>query len=331
LTVALSLYKEKDITRDLLAGRTVGVVGFGNQGRAHALNLRDSGVSVVLALRGDSPSRDEAVREGLSCVEPGDVPEASHVISILIPDEEIGPFWREHLKGRISDEHALCFAHGFAYHYGQVDAPASSDVFLVAPLGPGRLLRELYTSGRGLPAYVAVGNDASGHARETALSYSKALGCARAGVVPTTFAEETEVDLFGEQAVLCGGLAWLVTRAFEVLVEGGFSPEIAYMECVNQLETLAALISKEGLDGMRTRISGTALYGELTRGPAIIDEGVRESMREVLRQVTSGEFAREWIAESSGGRKRLGALRAEADGHKVVETGRIIRKALPER
>jgi ketol-acid reductoisomerase len=331
LTVALSLYKEKDITRDLLAGRTVGVVGFGNQGRAHALNLRDSGVSVVLALRKDSPSREDAMREGLSFVEPGEIPEASQVISILIPDEEIGRFWRERLKGRVSEEHALCFAHGFAYHYGQVDAPRSSDVFLVAPLGPGRLLRELYGRGRGLPAYVAVGNDASGHAAETALSYSKALGCARAGVVPTTFAEETEVDLFGEQAVLCGGLAWMVTRAFEVLVEGGFSPEIAYMECVNQLETLAALISKEGLDGMRSRISGTALYGELTRGPAIMDESVRERMKEVLRQVTSGEFAREWMTESKGGRAKMGSLRAKADRHKVVETGRIIRKALSER
>lgn len=326
--MALSFYKEKDITRDLLAGRTVGVVGFGNQGRAHALNLRDSGVSVVVALRADSPSREEAIREGLSCVEPGDLPEAARVISILIPDEAIGPFWDEQLKGRISEEHALCLAHGFAYHYGQVEVPASLDAFLVAPLGPGRLLRELYNRGRGLPAYIAVGNDASGTATETALSYAKALGCARAAVIPTTFAEETVVDLFGEQAVLCGGLAWLVTRAFEVLVEGGFSPEIAYVECVNQLETLAALISREGLDGMRTRISGTALYGELTRGPVIVDESVRERMREVLAQITSGDFAREWIAESKAGRKRLESLRAKADGHVVAETGRRVRRAL---
>ena len=323
-----SFYKEKDIAHDLLKGKTVGLVGFGNQGRAHALNLRDSGVSVVVALRKGSRSRDEVLREGLPCLEPGELPEASQVISILIPDEAIGCFYAEHLEGRLAEGHTLCFAHGFAFHYGLVDAPAGADVVLVAPLGPGRLLRESYCAGGGLPAYVAVGVDASGHAMDLALSYSKGLGCARVGLWPTTFAEETEVDLFGEQAVLCGGLAWLVTKAFEVLVEDGFSAEIAYMECVNQLETLAAIISGEGLDGMRKRISRTALYGELTRGPRIIDESCRDRMREALNQIRSGEFAREWIAESESGQEKLNGLRTQADKHMIAEVGRRIRRLL---
>lgn len=328
--MAGTFYKERDITRDLLSGKTVGVAGFGNQGRAHALNLRDSGVPVVVALRQGSPSRDEVIAEGLSCLTPAELPGAADVISLLVPDEAIGSFFSEHLEGRLEEGQALCLAHGFTFHYGQIKAPPSVDVILVAPLGPGRILRESYSAGGGLPAYVAVGVDASGGAMDLALSYSKALGCARVGVWPTTFAEETEVDLFGEQAVLCGGLAWLVTRAFEVLVEGGFSEEIAYMECVHQLETLAAIISREGLDGMRGRISGTALYGEITRGPKIIDEGCRQSMREALKQIRSGEFARDWLEESRGGRRWLDAMRAKADRHPVAEAGRRIRKLLSE-
>lgn len=328
--MAGSFYKEKDITSDLLEGKTVGVAGFGNQGLAHALNLRDSGVSVVVALRKGSPSRGKVTGEGLSCVEPGDLADAADVISILIPDEAIGSFYARHLDGRLEKGHSICLAHGFAFHYRQLAVPAGVDVFLVAPLGPGRILRELYRDGGGVPAYVAVGADASGHAMEAALSYSKALGCARVGVWPTTFKEETEVDLFGEQAVLCGGLAWLVARAFEVLVEGGYSPEMAYMECVNQLETLAAIISREGPDGMRGRISGTALYGELTRGPAIIDEGCRDRMRRVLGQIQSGEFAKEWIEETRAGRKRLERMRADADSHPVAAAGRRIRNLLSD-
>ncbi len=325
-----SFYKEKDITRDLLEAKTVGVAGFGNQGRAHALNLRDSGISVVVALRSGSPSRDEVIGEGLSCVEPRDLPEASQVISLLIPDEEIGTFYKNHLKGRLRGAHALCLAHGFTYHYGQISPPPECDVVLVAPLGPGRILREAYRKGAGLPAYVAVGSDVSGNALDLALSYARGLGCARAGIWRTTFAEETEVDLFGEQTVLCGGLAWLVTRAFDVLVKDGFCPEIAYMECVNQLETLAALISSEGIDGMRKRVSGTALYGEITRGPRVIDESCSERMEEILRQIRSGEFAKEWIRESQSGRKRLKALRASADARQVAEVGKKVRKLLSE-
>ena len=328
--MAGAFYKEKDITRDLLKGATVGVAGFGNQGMAQALCLRDSGVSVVVALRKGSPSREKVAGEGLRCVEPRELPEAADVISLLIPDETIGPFYAQYLKGRLKQGQSICLAHGFTFHYGQIEVPSNVDAFLVAPLGPGRILRELYRDGGGIPAYVAVGVDASGHALDTALSYSKAIGCARVGVWPTTFGEETEVDLFGEQAVLCGGLVWLVSRAFEVLVEGGYSPEISYMECVNQLETLAALISREGPDGMRERISGTALFGELTRGPAIIDEGCRDRMKRVLSQIQSGEFAKEWITEGEGGRKRLERLRADADSHPVAEAGRRVRKLLSE-
>lgn len=325
-----AFYREKDIKRDLLEGVTIGIAGFGNQGMAQALNLRDSGASVVVALRKGSPSLEKASREGLRCVRPAELPEAADVISLLLPDEAIGSFYKENLAGKLGEGHAICLAHGFAYLYGRIDAPPSVDVFLVAPLGPGRILRELYLGGQGLPAYVAVGNDASGHAGGKALSYAKAIGCARAGVWRTTMREETEVDLFGEQAVLCGGLAWLVTRAFEVLMEKGYSPEIAYMECVNQLETLAALISKEGPDGMRRRISGTALYGELTRGPAILDETCKDRMRSVLDQIRTGEFAREWIDEAEAGRRRLEELRAEANAHPVAEAGAKVRKLLSQ-
>ncbi len=321
-------YRDKDVTRDLLAGKTVGIAGFGNQGRAHALNLRDSGVSVVVALRPDSPSREEVTREGLSCVAPRELPDAAQVLSILIPDEHVGSFYDAHLDGRLSAGHALCFAHGFAFHYGKVKPPRLVDVLLVAPLGPGRALRELYASGSGLPAYVAAGADASGAAFDLALSYAKALGCARVGLMPTTFAEETEVDLFGEQAVLCGGLAWLVTRAFDVLVSAGYPPEMAYMECVHQLETLAAILSREGLDGMRARISRTALFGELTRGPRIADESCRDRMREILDEIRSGRFAEEWSRDSESGCKRLERLREQADRLPVAEMGRKIRRLL---
>jgi len=325
-----AFYKEKDIIRDLLEGVTVGVAGFGNQGMAQALCLRDSGISVVVALRKGSPSREKVAGEGLPCVEPGELPEAANVISLLIPDEAIGSFYARYLKGRLKEGQSVCLAHGFTFQYGQIEIPSNVDAFLVAPLGPGRILRELYCDGGGVPAYVAVGVDASGHALDTALSYAKAIGCARMGVWPTTFREETEVDLFGEQAVLCGGLAWLVSRAFEVLMDGGYSPEIAYMECVNQLETLAALISREGPDGMRKRISGTALFGEVTRGPVIIDEGCRDRMKLVLTQIQSGEFAKEWIKEAEGGRKRLDRLRADADSHPVVKAGKRVRELLSE-
>jgi ketol-acid reductoisomerase len=330
VAVTGAFYKEKDIARDLLEGVTVGVVGFGNQGMAQALCLRDSGVSVLVALRKGSPSLETAKREGLRCVDPGGLAGEADVISLLIPDETIGSFYEDHLKGRLKKGHSICLAHGFAFHYGHVEVPSDVDAFLVSPLGPGRILRELYAGGGGLPAYVAVGNDASGNALGMALSYAKAIGCARAGVWPTTFREETEVDLFGEQAVLCGGLAWLVTRAFEVLTEAGYSPEVAYMECVNQLETLAALISREGPDGMRARISGTALFGELTRGPAIVDENCRERMRLALKQIRSGEFAKEWMRDAAGGRSKLGRLRLEADSHPVAEAGKRVRKLLSD-
>jgi ketol-acid reductoisomerase len=325
--VAGGFYREKDISSDHLEGKVVAVVGFGNQGRAQALNLRDSGVQVKVVLREGSPSQDEAVGEGLSCIAPKDSSTAD-IISLLIPDEEIGPFFRKHLSGRLGPGQALCFAHGFGFHYGHVPPPKGVDVVLVAPLGPGRSLRETYLSSGGFPAYAAVGQDASGHALELALSYAKAIGCARAGVWLTTFAEETEVDLFGEQTVLCGGLAALVTRAFEVLTEAGYSPEIAYLECVHQLQQLAQLISAEGPDGMRGRISGTALYGELTRGPAIIGEESRAMMKRALKDIRSGRFAEEWLKDSESGRKRLNELRRAADRHPVAATGKKIRELL---
>jgi ketol-acid reductoisomerase len=321
-------YREKDIPPGSLKGKCVGVVGFGNQGRAQALNLRDSGVQVVVALREGSSSREEVVREGIVSITPEEIADTADVISLLIPDEVIGSFFRKYLGDVLKPGQAVCFAHGFAYHYEQARAPDGVDVILVAPLGPGRTLRESYLSGGGLPAYAAVGRDASGHALDLALSYGRAIGCAKVGIWVTTFAEETEVDLFGEQAVLCGGLAALVTRAFEVLTEAGYSPEIAYLECVHQLEQLARLISTEGPDGMRRRISGTALYGELTRGPGILGDESRRRMKEALEDIRSGRFAREWLKESESGRRRLRDLRKAADKHPVAEAGRAVRKLL---
>lgn len=321
-------YREKDIPGTVLKDKTVAVVGFGNQGRAQALNLRDSGIRVLVVLREGSPSRDEVRREGLPCIAPDELPAGAEVISLLLPDEAIGSFCRKYTRGKLQPGQTLCFAHGFTFHYGQVLVPGGVDVILVAPLGPGRTLRKLYVSGRGLPAYAAVGSDASGLALDLALAYAGAIGCARAGVWITTFAEETEVDLFGEQTVLCGGLAALVTRAFEVLVEAGYSPEIAYMECVQQLEQLAHLISSEGPDGMRRSISGTALYGELTRGPGIVGEESRQRMKEALKDITSGRFAREWLKESGAGRKQLDRLWEAADRHPIAEAGRKVRRLL---
>lgn len=326
--MAGGFYREKDITGDHLEGKVVGIVGFGNQGRAQALNLRDSGVEVVVALRDGSPSRDEAVREGLACISPEEIAAAAEVISLLVPDEVIGSFFRKHLVGGLRAGQTLCFAHGFAFHYGHVAAPSGVDVILVAPLGPGRRLRETYLAYAGLPAYAAVGRDVSGGALGTALSYAKAIGCARVGVWLTTFAEETEVDLFGEQTVLCGGLTALVTRAFEVLTEAGYSREIAYLECVHQLEQLASLISAEGPDGMRGRISGTALYGELTRGPGIVGDESRGNMKAALEDIRSGRFAEEWIEESESGGRKLDKLRKAADGHPVAEAGKRVRDLL---
>ena len=326
--MAGGFYREGDIPSEHLEGVAVGVVGFGNQGRAQALNLRDSGVDVAVALREGSPSRDQAVREGLTCVSPDEIAAAADVVSVLIPDEVMGSFFRRHLEGRLRAGQTLCFAHGFAFHYGYVDPPSGVDVILVAPLGPGRRLREAYLASAGLPAYAAVGRDASGNAMKTALSYAKAIGCARVGIWLTTFAEETEVDLFGEQTVLCGGLTALVTRAFEVLREAGYSREIAYLECVHQLEQLASLISAEGPDGMRGRISGTALYGELTRGPGIVGEESRRSMKAALEDIRSGRFAKEWSEEAESGRRRLDELRKAADSHPVAEAGKRVRNLL---
>jgi ketol-acid reductoisomerase len=296
---------------DLLSGK-VAIVGYGSQGHAHALNLHDSGIDVVVGLRPGSASRAAAEDAGLAVA---DIPEAvrgAQVVSLLLPDQVQPQVYERDVAPNLAPGAALLFAHGFNVHYGRIAPPAGHDVIMVAPKGPGHIVRRLYEEGYGTPALVAVAQDASGSALELALAYGAGIGAARAGMIETTFAEETETDLFGEQAVLCGGVTELIRAGFETLVEAGYQPEVAYYECLHELKLIVDLIWEGGLSGMRYSVSDTAEYGDLTRGPRVIDAHVRETMRSLLEEIRSGAFAREWIAEMEAGEPTLDRLRAEA-------------------
>ncbi|HEY4621799.1 MAG TPA: ketol-acid reductoisomerase, partial [Gaiellaceae bacterium] len=289
-----TIYREGNL--DLLSGK-VAVLGYGAQGHAHALNLRDSGVEVEVGLREGSPSRAAAEDAGLTVGTVAEVVRGAQLVSVLLPDQVQPSVYEEEVAPNLSPGAALLFAHGFNVHYGRIAPPAGHDVIMVAPKGPGHIVRRLFEEGFGTPALAAVAQDASGGAFELALAYAAGIGAARAGIIETTFAEETETDLFGEQAVLCGGVTELIRAGFETLVEAGYSPEGAYYECLHEMKLIVDLIWEGGLAGMRYSISDTAEYGDLTRGPRVIDEHVRERMRELLADIQSGAFAREWIAE----------------------------------
>ena len=321
----MPMYYDADADLDLLSGRTVAVIGYGSQGHAHALNLRDSGVSVVVGLRPGSASVEAAKQEGLEVLPPGEAAAKGDLIMILAPDELQGELFRRDIAPGLAPGDALLFAHGFSIHFGQIVPPEGVDVFMVAPKGPGHLVRRTYTEGAGVPALLAVAQDASGSAMQLGLAYAKGIGCTRGGVIETTFAEETETDLFGEQVVLCGGLTELVRAAFDTLVDAGYNPDLAYFECCHELKLIVDLIYEKGISGMRYSISNTAEYGDLTRGRRIITEDTRAEMRAILAEIQTGQFAKEWLTENLVGRPSFNAIARRDADHQVEQVGKRLR------
>ena len=323
------VYREGDIGNEVF-DRKVAVLGYGSQGHAHALNLRDSGAEVAVGLYEGSKSGSKAKDDGLQVMTTAEATRWADVVMMLLPDELQPGVFAEHVRENLSEGMLFLFAHGFNIHFNQISVPEEVDLGLVAPKGPGHVLRRMYVEGNGMPSLFAVENDASGQARDLILSYAKGIGSGKAGIIETTFEEETETDLFGEQAVLCGGLSALLTAGFETLVEAGYQPELAYYECVNELKLIVDLIYEGGLENMRYSISNTAEYGDYTAGPRVVDEHVKENMRAILADVQSGKFARDWVLENkAGGASFLARRRKEARGQ-VAEVGAELRKLASE-
>ena len=323
------LYYENDANPSLVRSRKVAIIGYGSQGHAHALNLHDSGVDVRVGLRPGSSSRSRRRRRDYAWSRSREAAAEADLIMILLPDTEQASVYNAEIAPGLKDGDAVFFAHGFNIRFELITPPAGVDVAMVAPKGPGHLVRRTYTEGGGVPSLIAVSADASGKAMELALSYADALGATRAGVLETTFAEETETDLFGEQVVLCGGLTALVMAGFETLVEAGYQPESAYFECLHELKLIVDLMYEQGIAGMRFSVSDTAEYGDLTRGPRIIDGRVREEMRRILKEIKDGTFAAEWVAEDRAGRPRFNELRAAGRAHPVESVGAELRAMMP--
>ena len=325
----MDIYYDKDADLSLLKDKTIGIIGFGSQGHAHALNLKDSGLNVMVGLYPGSKSWAKAEGAGLRVGTASDVAREADVIMILAPDQVQRELYEHHIEQGLSAGKMLMFAHGFNIHFQQIQPPPDVDVTMIAPKGPGHMLRKLYVDGIGMPALVAVHQNATEVAKQMALAYAKGIGCARAGVLSTTFQEETETDLFGEQTVLCGGVTALITTAWETLVEAGYQPEVAYFECLHELKLLVDFIHSGGMASMRYTISDTAEFGDYTRGPRIIDEHVRENMRQVLSEIQDGTFAREWILENQAGRPSFMALRRMNAEHPIEEVGAELRGMMP--
>jgi ketol-acid reductoisomerase len=322
------MFYDDDADLGLLDGKTVAIIGYGSQGHAHALNLKDSGVSVVVGLRSDSGSVAKAREHGLRVVEPAEAAGEGDIVMMLVPDELHRQVWESGVRDGVDAGNMLMFGHGFSIHYGEVEPPADADVALVAPKGPGHLVRRQFVEGSGVPGLVAVQQDASGHALDLALAYAKGIGCTRGGVIETSFKEETETDLFGEQAVLCGGVTELVRAGYETLVDAGYDPRLAYFECLHELKLIVDLMYEKGIAGMRYSISNTAEYGDLTRGKRVISEPTRQAMKDLLGEIQSGEFAREWIAENRAGQENFKRMREEQAGHQVEVVGRELRSQM---
>jgi len=316
---------DDDADLHLLDGKTVAIIGYGSQGHAHALNLKDSGVDVVVGLRPSSPSVKHAQELGLEVTSLVDAASRGDIVMILLPDEHHGAVWANELRDGVAEGNMIMFGHGFSVHYGEIEPPPGVDVAMVAPKGPGHLVRRQFTEGSGVPGLIAVEQDASGNARALALAYAKGIGCTRGGVIETSFKDETETDLFGEQAVLCGGASELVQAGFETLVDAGYDPEMAYFECLHELKLIADLMYEKGLAGMRFSISNTAEYGDYTRGKRVITEETRASMREILKEIQSGDFAREWIAENRAGQESFKRMRAEQADTQIEHVGHGLR------
>ncbi len=320
---------DNDADLSKLDGKTVAILGFGSQGHAHALNLKDSGVDVVVGLREDSSSVAKAEQGGLTVLPIADAASRGDVVMILLPDEQQAAVWESDIRDGIAPGNLLMFAHGFSIHFDQIAPGPEVDVGMAAPKGPGHLVRRQYVEGSGVPGLTAVHQDASGSARDLVLAYAKGIGCTRAGVIETSFREETETDLFGEQAVLCGGASELVRAGYETLVDAGYDPRLAYFECLHELKLIVDLMYEKGISGMRYSISNTAEYGDLTRGKRIITDETRASMRQILSEIQSGEFAREWIAENAAGQENFQRMREEQQNHQVEREGKQLRSMMP--
>ena len=319
------MFYDDDADLTLLDGKTVAIIGYGSQGHAHALNLHDSGVDVIVGLRSSSSSVAKARDHDLTVVEPADAASQGDVVMMLVPDELHQQVWESGVKDGIASGNMLMFGHGFSIHYEQIVPPPDVDVTLVAPKGPGHLVRRQFLEGSGVPCLAAVHQDATGNALALALAYAKGIGGTRGGVIETTFKDETETDLFGEQAVLCGGVTELVRAGYETLVDAGYDPRLAYFECMHELKLIVDLMYEKGIAGMRYSISNTAEYGDLTRGSRVISDATREAMQKILADIQSGDFAREWIAENRAGQENFKRMREEQSGHQVEVVGKELR------
>jgi ketol-acid reductoisomerase len=319
---------DDDADLGLLGGKTVAIIGYGSQGHAHALNLKDSGVQVVVGLREDSRSAAQAREQGVEVVPVVEAASRGDLVMMLVPDELHRQVWEGEVRDGVAEGNMLLFSHGFSIHYGEVSPPAGIDVAMVAPKGPGHLVRRQFVEGSGVPGLIAVSQDASGEARALALAYAKGIGCTRGGVIETTFKDETETDLFGEQAVLCGGASELVQAGFETLVKAGYDPQLAYFECLHELKLIADLMYEKGLAGMRHSISNTAEYGDYTRGKRVITDETRKAMRKILDEIQSGDFAREWIAENRAGQESFKRMRAEQADTQIEHVGAELRSRM---
>jgi ketol-acid reductoisomerase len=323
------IYYEEDANLDLIKGKTIGIIGYGSQGHAHAQNLRDSGCQVVVVSRLHGEGWKAAQNDGFKVLSTGEAAREADIITMLAPDNLQSQIYHESIEKELCQGKTLMFAHGFNIHYSQVVPPSNVDVSMVAPKCPGHILRQLYTENAGSPAIVAVHQDVSGKAKDVALAYAKGIGCTRAGVIETTFAEETETDLFGEQTVLCGGVTSLIKAGFETLVEAGYQPEIAYFECLNELKLIVDLIYRGGLKYMRYSVSDIAEYGDYTRGPRVIDDLVKEEMRQILAEIQDGTFAREWVLENQAGRPSFNAMKRREAEHQIEIVGEKLRGMMP--
>lgn len=327
--MSFSLYYDKDANLDLIQGKKVAIIGYGSQGHAHALNLKESGVDVTVGVRSaTSPSHAKAENAGLKVSSIDDASAWADVIMMLVPDEAMAEMYDSAVKPHLSAGKSLVFAHGFNIHFGKIVPPQDVNVFMVAPKGPGHTVRREYQRGSGVPGLIAIHQDATGNSKELALSYGKAIGCSRAGIIETSFKDETETDLFGEQAVLCGGVSALIKAGYETLVEAGYSPEMAYFECLHEIKLITDLVFEGGIANMRYSISNTAEYGDYVSGPRVIDSSVKERMKDVLKDIQSGKFADQWLSEYKSGFKNFHKVREEQADHPIEKIGAELRSKI---
>ena len=325
----MKVYYDKDADLKLIKSKKVAIIGYGSQGFAHSNNLKDSGVDVVVGLREGSPSADKVKKAGIKVMRPTDAAKWADVVMMLIPDELQAVLYRIEIAPHMKKGKYLVFAHGFNIHFGQITPPEGVSCFMVAPKSPGHMVRYEYTQGRGVPMLIAIHADPTGDTRKLALSYARAIGGGKAGILETTFKEETETDLFGEQAVLCGGTTALIQAGFETLVEAGYAPEMAYFECLHELKLIVDLIYEGGISNMRYSISNTAQYGDITRGPVIVDDNVKSKMKKILEDIQDGSFAKEWILENMAGRPSFNALTKKGEEHLIEKIGQQLRSMMP--